>query len=338
MILPGFRHHPGHHCGSTALRNLAVYHGLEVTEAMCFGLGAGLGFVYVESEATSPTRLLMPRAPELERTFFHHLGVDFEWRSGLQFPWPAMAGWLDAGVPVLILCDLRHLDYYNTRTHFSGHSVVLAGYDPAPDRVYLADTGFEGLQEVPLTTLARAMVSPHPPFPVRNHWREVPSFVGPAGPPVAVAGAARRALLRAARAMLEPPDPAMGVAGLKRLAEAVRRWGEAPDWSWCARFAYQVIERRGTGGSAFRRLYAEFVAECEALATSADGEPLAGLAGRGLGEAMAAIARRWTDLAEAFKAVAEGDDPGAFASLGPLVADLVASEEQWCRTVLAALG
>ena len=36
---------------------------------------------------------------------------------------------------------------------------------------------------------------------------------------------------------------------------------QVEDWQWCARFGYQVIERRGTGGGNFRLMYSRFLAE-----------------------------------------------------------------------------
>jgi hypothetical protein len=51
-----------------------------------------------------------------------------------------------------------------------------------------------------------------------------------------------------------------GLPALRRLADQVRDWPEqARDWQWCARFGYQVIERRGTGGGNFRAMYARFL-------------------------------------------------------------------------------
>jgi hypothetical protein len=42
----------------------------------------------------------------------------------------------------------------------------------------------------------------------------------------------------------------------------VADWPEvAEDWQWCARFLYQVIERRGTGGGNFRKMYSRFLEE-----------------------------------------------------------------------------
>ena len=46
------------------------------------------------------------------------------------------------------------------------------------------------------------------------------------------------------------------------MAGEIESWPEATDdWRWCARFNYQVIERRGTGGANFRRMYARFLEE-----------------------------------------------------------------------------
>ena len=42
------------------------------------------------------------------------------------------------------------------------------------------------------------------------------------------------------------------------LANDFETWSDAPDWDWCARFAYQVMERRGTTGGLFRKMYAQY--------------------------------------------------------------------------------
>ena len=95
--------------------------------------------------------------------------------------------------------------------------------------------------------------------------------------------------------MVEPEIPGFsGLDAVRRLAEEAGSWPEAAeDWQWCARFGYQVIERRGTGGGAFRLMYSRFLEEA--------GRPEAPLA--------ADAAARWTELAEAFHAASESDDP-----------------------------
>jgi hypothetical protein len=52
---------------------------------------------------------------------------------------------------------------------------------------------------------------------------------------------------------------ALGIAGIRRLAEALPRWGERPDARWVASFNARCIEKFGNGGGNFRRLYAGFL-------------------------------------------------------------------------------
>jgi hypothetical protein len=59
--------------------------------------------------------------------------------------------------------------------------------------------------------------------------------------------------------MLEPDDPHTGLPGIHRFASHARAWRDAEDWQWSARFAYQSIEKRGTGGGGFRTMYADFL-------------------------------------------------------------------------------
>ena len=68
-MVPGFTHLPGNHCGSTALRNLLGFHGVELSEEMAFGLGAGACFYYVTLEEASPTRWFNGRVARLEENF-----------------------------------------------------------------------------------------------------------------------------------------------------------------------------------------------------------------------------------------------------------------------------
>ena len=75
VMVPGYVHHPGHHCGSTALRNLLAFHGVEISEEMAFGLGAGACFFYVSLDGQSPSRFTNGRAARLEENFLELTGA-----------------------------------------------------------------------------------------------------------------------------------------------------------------------------------------------------------------------------------------------------------------------
>jgi hypothetical protein len=292
-FVPGFVHTPGHHCGSTALRNLLAFHGAEVSEETAFGLGAGAGFYYLAMEDSSPSRWFNGRAARLEETFRELTGAALELRTfgagADEAAWEAARAEVDAGKPALLLTDIYYLDHYGNSAHFPGHAVVLAGYDE--EVAHLSDTAFEELQTTRLENLSRARRSGHPAYPLEGHM----FTIGEAIDRAQLEAAVPRAIERAVAEMLEPPfGEFAGVPALERLAAEAGSWPEAvEDWQWCARFAYQVIERRGTGGGCFRLMYSRFLAE----------------AGRDEARLAAAAAARWTELAEAFKAASESDEP-----------------------------
>ncbi|HEY5977735.1 MAG TPA: BtrH N-terminal domain-containing protein [Solirubrobacterales bacterium] len=291
-FVPGYSHIPGHHCGSTALRNLLGFHGAEISEEMAFGLGAGACFYYVTLEDTSPSRWFNGRTARLEENFAELTGAALELRTfdeGDGAAWTAAATEVDAGRPVLILTDLYYLDHYGNSAHFPGHAVVLAGYDA--EVAHLSDTGFEELQQTRLESLDRARHSGHPAYPLSGHMFTVGAEVDAGG----LGAAIPAAIERAAKAMVEPEIPGFsGLDAVRRLAAEAGSWPEgAEDWQWCARFGYQVIERRGTGGGAFRLMYSRFLEE----------------AGREEAPLAATAAARWTELAAAFHAASESEDP-----------------------------
>jgi len=311
--VPGYVHTPGHHCGSTALRNLLAFHGIELSEEMAFGLGAGASFYYLTLEDSSPSRWFNGRTARLEESFRDLTGAALEMRTfaaGDDEAWKAARAEVDAGNPALLLTDIYHLDHYGNSAHFPGHAVVLAGYDE--EVAHLSDTGFGELQETRLENLAKARHSGHPAYPLEGHMFTVAETVDRDRLEAAVP----RAIEQAAKEMLEPSfGEFAGLPAVDRLAAEAGAWPEtAADWQWCARFASQVIERRGTGGGAFRLMYSRFLEE----------------AGRDEAALASAAAAEWTALATAFKAASESaePDPGAWREVGGAAGRVATTEHR----------
>ena len=290
-MVPGYRHVPGNHCGSTALRNLLAFHGLEMSEEMALGLGAGVSFYYVVLGESSPSRFTNGRTGRLEEQFVELTGAPLRLDTfeDAGDAWRAAAAAIDSGRPAILITDLYYLDHYGKSAHFPGHAVVLAGYDS--EVAYLSDTGFEELQTTSLESLRQARHGEHPVFPLDGHM-----FAVPDGTELGeLSAAAPAAIGRCARGMLEPElGDFQGLPALRRFAAEVGDWPEAAeDWRWCARFLYQVIERRGTGGGNFRLMYSRFLEEA--------GYEQARIAGQS--------AAAWTALATAAQAASEPDEP-----------------------------
>ncbi len=303
VLVPGFEHRPGRHCGSTALRDLLGFHGARLSEELAFGLGAGPCFYFVPMEGSSPSRFINGRTRALEEEFVRLTGAPLELAT---FPdpnasWEAARAVVDSGAPALLLTDLYYLDHYGNSAHFPGHAVVLAGYDAT--HAYVADTGFEGLQRTSLDGLRRARHGDHPVFPLAGHMFTVAGDLGGFD----FAGAADAAIAAAARRMQDPEfGEFQGLPALRRFAAEVGEWpGLIDDWRWAARFAYQVIERRGTGGGNFRAMYGRFLGEVKNPAADAAHEASA----------------RWSELAAELLAASEEESP---------------SSERWRRVGVAA--
>jgi hypothetical protein len=230
--------------------------------------------------------------------------------DGPERSWEAARAAVDAGRPALLITDLFYLDHYGNSAHFPGHAVILAGYD---DQVaYLSDTGFEELQTTRLENLARARHGSHPVFPLDGQMVIAPDPALLADP----RAAASRAIERNARQMIEPAmGDFEGLPALRRFARELPDWpGEVSDWQWSARFGYQVIERRGTGGGNFRLMYSRFLAE----------------AGRDQAEIAAEAAAGWSSLAAALLAASEAEDPdpAQWARIGELAEVVLETEER----------
>lgn len=290
-MVPGYRHRPGNHCGSTALRNLLADHGVEISEEMALGLGAGVSFYYIAIDGQSPSRFTNGRVQRLEEQFLELTGapIRLDTFEDPEASWEAARAAVDGGHSAILLTDLYYLDHYGSSAHFPGHAVVLAGYDA--DVAYLSDTSFEELQTTRLENLARARHGKHPVLPLEGHMLTVPdgAEIGD------LRAASGRAIERNARQMLDPPlGEYEGLPALRRFAAEVGEWPQQlEDWQWCARFCYQVIERRGTGGGNFRLMYSRFLDQV--------GHEQAGLA--------AETAAGWTSLAASLLAASESDQP-----------------------------
>ncbi len=177
-LVPHFSHTPGIHCGSTAMSDLLRHIGLDYSEAMCFGLGSGLGFYYFrDPRGASPSHLIHGRTLNLERDVCAHLGLDFEEGADddAAHAWRITRDFIDRDIPVLLHVELSQLPYYHARTPFPGHRVVLAGYDDARRVAFLADTKFPGLQEVSFDNLRAARTARRVPEPdvLEHHLHRV---------------------------------------------------------------------------------------------------------------------------------------------------------------------
>jgi len=327
-IIPGWVHKPGRHCASTAISDVMRFNGHDLSEALCFGLASGVGFFYFEADFLSPTRLFHPRSGTLEPDFFSVMEIPFIWKTEPD-PEKAMKiaeEWIDKDVPLLIQCDIYYMDYFKSSTHFNGHVVAMWGYDREKRIAYLSDTEREGLQQISYESLGKARMSNAPPVSLENNYCEVNWKAPLRDMKIAIPAA----LKRTGTVMLEEGVNEFAVRGVKAmrtLAERLPTWPEAKDLKWCARFGYQIIEKRGTGGGAFRYLYRDFLKEAEVLVSK--------LKHLSLSEKMDAIARKWTEISDILKMASENGSIDSLKKAASSVYKVADMEEEFYHLVLS---
>lgn len=329
VLVEDYPHRTGEHCASTALRNLLSHHGTELSEGMVFGLASGLGFFYLHFDETSPTRMFHGRTLSLENDFGLNTGAPLEDRPEPddERAMELLRDSIDRGEAVMVSTDTFYLGYHQTTSHFPGHRCVVVGYDDDAQAVWIADRKFDDYQRCSFDELARARNAPDYPVPCNNQYGALTGKLALGRP---LDEAIRLAVRRNARWMLEPEEEyPSGIPAMRTLAREFADWKSSTDWSWAARFGYQVVVKRGAGGHFFRSLYADFLRE-SALHVPELAEVLP--AAR-----MDAIGERWCDLAALLKEQSERDDcdPRLFVAAGEIVGEIADAEESFFADALA---
>jgi hypothetical protein len=293
-------HRRAGHCGSGALRDLLEFHGLSWTrepasEGLVFGLGAGLGFAYVELPERRPPLYLVGRTAGLERDICQNLGIELDLRQ-TDDPvegWEVLRQALDAGRPTMVWADIQHLEYLRVRLQMTMHDIVITGYDESEGVAFVADNDRDEIQRCSLPALARARNSHAFPGPNRHATWLMGFPDALPDPRKAVSRALTGAIenMRGGGAGLRAGAEGMGLAGVAAFA------GDYPTWP--ARFGERLaaaldglgvfIVKAGTGGAMFRSLHARFLHDAASLLDD---------------RRLAAAARAYDELAAAWAALA----------------------------------
>lgn len=246
---------------------------------MVFGLGSGLGFVYTDDARYSPVHRFNGRALDLEGKFYRLFGHGLAWMG--RWDPQAIAASIRHGRPLIAQTDIAYLPYYEP-AHFPMHGIVVTDFDG--ETATIADTFSHELQRIPAEALRAALAGEGSPWMEPYPIAPAPKIEFRVDPPLIA-----RSITITAREMLEPTHPDAGIPAMKRLAANGKAWSGSADWAWSARFAYQSIEKRGTGGGGFRGLYADFLHQVSPA--------LPGLAAIDAEPRMRALAADWSALA-----------------------------------------
>jgi len=257
-------HRHAAHCESGAVSSLLRHYGLDISEAMTFGLSSALlfahfPFVKVEGAPLTAYRA-MPGA--IVKSTSKALGIRMH-RERFRNPQVGMERLnelLMRGQVVGMQASVYWLPYFppNMRFHFNAHNMV--AYGRQGDDYLISDPVAEYAVTCPTEDLqkARFVKGMFAPKGLLYYPVETPADID-------FGRAIARSIKKTTFVMLKTPLPYIGVRGIRYLADRVRRLREiSSDARYALLFIGTIVrmqEEIGTGGGGFRFIYASFLQE-----------------------------------------------------------------------------
>ncbi len=264
IVNSDYVHRHAAHCESGAVSSLLRHYGLEMSEAMTFGLSSALifahfPFVKVEGFPLTAYRA-MPGA--IVKSTARSMGVRMR-RERFRDPQAGTARLnelLAQGRVVGMQASVYWLPYFppNMRFHFNAHNMVAYGREG--DDYLISDPIAEHPVTCPAADLqkARFVKGMFAPRGLLYYPLDTPSEVD-------LSKAVARAIKKTTFVMLNTPLPFVGVRGIRYLAKRIRELGlKSSDARYALLFIATIVrmqEEIGTGGGGFRFIYASFLQE-----------------------------------------------------------------------------
>jgi hypothetical protein len=265
-IIP-FRHKMAAHCESGTITALLNHHGLDISEPMVFGIASGIFFGYMKAPMMDfPMFVTRSRPGQIRSKFAKRTGVKFE---GRKFRNPAEAQreldlLLDKNQPVAVQVDFFYMDYFPAwyRVHINVHFINVIGREG--NKYIVSDCYHPEIAEIDRETLLKARFAGGSMAP--KGFMFYPSLIPEK---IDFRKAVQEGIKSATYNMLKIPMPFLGIKGMRRFADKIVDWPKyARDNDQLADKIYKIcvfIEDQGTGGGAFRFIYASFLQEASKI-------------------------------------------------------------------------
>ncbi len=295
ISIENYKHSIGSHCSSTLMKNMLNFNGIKISEELCFGIGAGLGFIYRKA-FNPPYYFVLGRSDDLEEKICYFLGgeaIPYKTDDNKR-AWEIVKESLKEGQPALVNVDAACLPYLKEKfdifdnVRYGGHRVLVTGFDEEKGTVELADYLWANKQVVSMKELEEARSSPAgqtPPGNLVYRFKFPKEYLS-------LEYAIRSGIYLNQTAMLNPWYEVLGYSGLEKFCQRVTSWNRFMKEEMAttnAYMTYMMMEEVGTGGGNFRRLYSRFLREAEPI-----------LKDKRVGEAAAIYAdlgKKWREVA-----------------------------------------
>lgn len=263
-IIIDFKHSQAAHCENGVTSNLLNHYGINISEPMVFGLGAGIFFSYIPFIKLNglPVVSFRPYPGFIFKRACRLLGIKIRRSKFPGNPEKAMTELdesLKNNTPVGCLVGVYHLSYFPEayRFHFNAHNLVVFGKQG--DNYLISDPIME--TPVSLTTAelkkVRYAKGTYPPKGRMYTMEELPESYD-------LRKAIVKSIKKSSSQMLGIPIPLFGVKGIRYMAKRMKKWPQRLGKRKASLYLGQVVrmlEEIGTGGAGFRFMYAAFLQE-----------------------------------------------------------------------------
>lgn len=258
-----FNHHQHAHCESGVTANLLIHQGINLSEPLAFGIGAGIFFAHLPFVKVSgtPGTTFRTWPGAIFKRVMQRLDI-IAHTEKFRTPEKAMAALdtaLEAGKPVGMLSSVFYLPYLPEafRFHFNAHNLIIYGKEG--NEYLVSDPVLEEVARIAPEDLAKARFAKGTPEPkgFMYYIERVPSKID-------YTKAIQQGIKQTCFFMLSPPLPWFGNKAIFLLANKLKSYPKKLTPRKAALYLGNIIrmqEEIGTGGAGFRYLYAAFLQE-----------------------------------------------------------------------------
>ena len=321
-----FEHIPAGHCENGVISSLLKYHGLNLSEAMIFGIGSGYFFAYLPFVKLNgiPIASFRPVPGMIFAKAAKRLGIKMKKQTFRKQPKRAMAELdkvLERKLPVGIQGGVYHLSYFPPayRFHFNAHNLTVYGKED--NTYFISDPVMEYVTTLTSEELTKVRFAKGPLSPNGKMYYpiEIPEEID-------LKSAIRKGIKQTADWMLTIPIPLFGVKGIRYLSKRIRKWPEKLGPKRAAAYLAQLVrmlEEIGTGGAGFRFIYAAFLQEVAEVMQDDKYNDLS--------KEMTAIGDKWRKASSLSAKTCKGrsSDPDGYNTVANLLLEIADDEERF---------
>lgn len=263
-----FLHSHSAHCESGVTSNMLRFYGINLSEPMVLGIGAGLFFSYMPFIRLHgmPVVSFRPLPGHIFARVTRRMNASIGSRRFLNKDkaMRALDELLEQGTPTGAIVGVFYLPYFpkEYRFHFNAHNICIIGKEG--DTYTVSDPLSIVTNELSSSDLRRVRFAKgtYPPMG-KLYWVKKIKTSEPDLRPAVISG-----IRLNCRRMLNIPIPFFGVKGIETLASRMRNWERRLGTRKAALQLAQLIrmlEEIGTGGAGFRYMYAAFLQEASEI-------------------------------------------------------------------------